>query len=256
MGISAKTLITQAAQKIGVLGRGQKLAGDEAMDWLRGMKQMLDAWSLEQLMIPFLTRETFSLDAQQAFTIGPGGDFDTERPISIMEMEIIDAAGDTYRVHQCPLNVWTRVQEPVSARPMRFFVEDGYPLATIRFDRIPYDPTVRMWSQKPITVWRIEDLDVIGNPDFAGQTEPTSALTTETLMADIEFDRGYESCIVFNLAVYMAADYDKMPSALVLGMAQQLKDRIKAQNIKVPQLEIEPGLAPAHSYYDIIEGPG
>lgn len=303
MGVTAKRLIDQAASKIGVKGRGKDLAPDELMDFLVGMKNMLDGWSLEHLMIPYRTRETFALSEQQGFTWGTGGDFDSERPISIVQIEIIDLAGETYPVACKPLNSFVMARDDVVARPHFAYWEDGYPLGTLYFDRIPYDPTVRIWSLKPIAAWQVEDLsptqqstttvtqgDMIepltlnGQPvtvddtpvlfldptadgitdvqtvlsDRPAQSISTESLTLQTALAEIEFDRGYENAIIFNLAVYMAPDYDKMPSPLVLQMAENYKRNIKRQNLHVPELTYDPQIAARRGgrRYDIYDGPG
>lgn len=255
MGITAKKLIEQAASKIGVKGRGMPLQTDELMDWLTGMKQMLDSWALEELMIPVVTRETFALSKQQSFTIGPGGDFDTPRPMEILSLEIIDAGGENYAPKRVPLGGWVISYDDVEGRPQRWYYERGYPLATIYFDRIPYDPTIRLISRKPIEVWQITNLDVDANPAFAGQSTPTSSLSAATLLADIEFDHGYENAIIFNLAIHMAPDYDKTPTQIVLALAEKFKRNIKDQNLEIPDAQLDGGLMDGGGYYDIVAGP-
>lgn len=165
MGTTALNLINSAARKIGVKGRGRGLPADEAFEWLTGLKRMLDSWSVEHLMIPYRTRETFSLTNAQSYTIGPNGDFDTTRPMSIDEAQVIDAAGYQYELTQVPIERWANLFTPgTTGRPRFFTYENGYPLATIRFDVIPYDPTLVLWTRKPIEAWQIEDLAVPSYP--------------------------------------------------------------------------------------------
>lgn len=256
MGTSAIRIINTAARKIGVIGRGRELPRDEAMDWLQGLKEMLDQWSLESLMIPFLTRETYALTGDRSFTIGRGGDMDTDRPISIEIVQILDGAGNQYPLTEVSKermeNLFYAGEE---GRPRFFHYDRAFPLSTLYLDLEPYDPTLLMWSKKPITAWQIEDLSAVGNPAFAGQELPTSGLSAETLTADIEFDTGYEAALAFNLAIHMAPEYTKEPSATVFGLAEQYKANIRRTNLEPMEMKIEQGFQPSNSYYDVISGP-
>lgn len=258
MGTTAANIINSAAKKIGVKGRGRSLSAEDMFDWLTGLKRMLESWSVESLMIPYNTRETFSLsDTTRNYTIGPNGDFDTTRPLSIVEAQIIDAAGEYYELTCVPIERWANLYTPGDvARPRFITFERGYPLATIRLDAIPYDPTLLLWSRKPIEAWQVEDLDVSGNPAWSGQNLPTSGLTDETLQADIEFDVGYENAIIFNLAVQMAPDHGREASPTVMSLAQKFKRDLKRQNAVPRDAQIDSGLsAGGGQRYDIVAGP-
>lgn len=251
MGITAKRIIDQAASKIGVKGRGMDLATDELRDWMEGLAQMLDGWGLEELMIPYVTRETFTLSKQQSFTIGTaGGDFNTVRPLEILSVELIDGAGETYWPTRVPLNTWIMTQDDVEGRPQRWYYENGYPLATLHFDLIPYDPQVRIVSRKPIV-----GVETVAGTTTTFQTVDFIDGDLANLLTEVEFDRGYMNALIFNLAIHMAPDYNKMPSSIVLGLAEKFKRDIKNQNLEVPNLSIEGGLQGGGGYYDIVAGP-
>jgi len=257
VGITAKQLIDSAARKIGVSGKGLDMDASDYMDFLEGLKMMLDGWALEHLMIPYRTKETFTLDGSSSYTIGPGGDFDTVRPLAIADMRISNGSGTDFKVTSVELEQWNRLSATISVgRPNYFFLEAGYPLSTIWFEKAPDDPNVTFWSYKPIEAWQVGDLDVADNPAWAGQDLPTSGLSIATLLADIEFDVGYEAAIVFNLAIVMAPEYEKIPSIVVLNLADSYKSRIKNQNIRVGQLTVDSGLGVSRPYYDITAGPG
>lgn len=257
MGVTAKTLVEDACRKIGVLARGTELSADELMEGLREMKRMLETWSVEQVLIPYRTRESIALPAQQTVTIGPSGDLDTVRPLAISDLELIDTGGLRYRVLPISRTQWIRSHQlAVSARPGHYYFEKGYPLAKINFSSIPYDPTIRLWSYKPIAAWQVDDLDVSGNPSYSGQEIPTSSLTAATLLADIEFDVGYESAIIYNLAVRLAPDYSKPVSTTVEKLAVSTKAAIATANYEIGEMEIPAALRGGMSrYYDINEGP-
>ena len=257
MGTTALQLITDAGRKARILGSGETFDGDEVMDALRSLKMMLDGWSLEELMISYRTRETFALDGSGTYTIGPGGDWDTIAPIGISEVVVIDASGSEWPLNEVSLNQWTKMgNKTTQSRPVYFYHERGYPLQKIRLSSLPVEPTIRMWSYKPISVWQVEDLSFpTPNPSFSGQETPTSALDDQTLAADIEFDTGYELAIVYNLAIHLAADYNRSLHPVVVQVAHDSKEKIKLRNLEVPSANIDRGLGFPREYYDIWKGP-
>ena len=257
MGITALQLITDAGRKARILGSGEQFDGSEAMDALRALKMMLDSWSLEELMIPYRTRESFALDGSGSYTMGPGGDWDTVAPMAISEVSIVDGAGQEWSLTETSLNQWVSFGDVTTAgRPAYFHHERGFPLQTIHLSSLPVEPTIRMWSYKPIAAWQIEDLDFpTPNPTFSGQEIPTSALDDKTLTADIEFDQGYEMAIVYNLALHLSADYNRQMHPVVVAVAHDSKALIKRRNIEVPMAKMDGGLSSQAAFYDIVKGP-
>src|SRR3990167_4920612 len=99
-------MITSGLRKSGEYSTGETLGSDVTSDGLAVMNTMLESWSLERLMCYQITQESLALTASDGtYTIGTGGDFNTDRPTKIVDpcfirdssnldspLQIIDAA--------------------------------------------------------------------------------------------------------------------------------------------------------------------
>lgn len=86
--VSAQTIITGALELIGVLAEGETPTYAQSQQGLRRLNMMLRGWSLQPRTFLVTEREVFDLVAGKGstsdpYTIGPGGDLDTERPMAI-----------------------------------------------------------------------------------------------------------------------------------------------------------------------------
>src|SRR3990167_9617090 len=105
---TASSLIFRALQMTGEKARGGSLTSSEKTECLDALNSMMESWSIERLLIYQLLQESFALTASDgSYTIGSGADFDTTRPVKIVDpcfirdsgnddtpVEIVDA--DTY----------------------------------------------------------------------------------------------------------------------------------------------------------------
>lgn len=81
---SAYDIIRIAMQHIGVLAEGETMSADQSTDGLRALNDVLETWSLQSLAVWGSLVETFATVAgQAAYTIGPTGNWNTERPVSV-----------------------------------------------------------------------------------------------------------------------------------------------------------------------------
>lgn len=81
---SAQSVITDAFTDINVLSPGETLSADYVQDGLRRLKRFVSQLRTQGFTAPFISREVFPITANQSlYTIGPGGDFDTQRPQAI-----------------------------------------------------------------------------------------------------------------------------------------------------------------------------
>jgi len=84
MGTSALTLITASLTDIGVLQQGSPVSPADAQDCLRRLNRMVSGWQTQYNTVTAIERMVFDLVAnQQTYTIGPGGDFDVPRPLTV-----------------------------------------------------------------------------------------------------------------------------------------------------------------------------
>lgn len=241
---TVRDLITDALLLIGAVASGENPTAAEQADALRSLNRMKDSWSGEGILIPKFIREVFVLTpGQSKYTIGPEGDFDTERPTLIYKAAASDAdivvneltpfiPGDpladpptedvpaTYEtivnsVYEIPVKVMN-IQEwaAISSKKMgstyvqMIYLEGTSPLNTIDVWPVPnVQSALVLYSQKPMSNF-ISANDVV------------------------ELPPGYEDAIVYNLALRLAPSYGKQVSAEVAASAQETKANISRNNIR------------------------
>lgn len=200
---TAGDLITSAFLKIGV----DAPTANQTASALTSLNNMVSSWGGD-LMAPSLTRENFTLTAGDAeYTIGSGGDFDTVRPIRIESAFLRDT--DSY---DWPLSVMAAkdvnavTYKATEAKPDGFYFIPEVTLAKIIFECEPdiaYGFYIESWK------------------NF---TEFTDTTTTVTLPNE------YKEAIVYNLAISLAEDWDRVVSKTVQMRAQETRYLISAAN--------------------------
>lgn len=100
MSITALSILNGAFDLIGVKSQGETLSGADAQDGLRRLNNLVRAWQNQSLTIPYVNREVFPLVANQnTYTIGPGGDLETDRPPEVVGAGLLlNAAPITYAI--------------------------------------------------------------------------------------------------------------------------------------------------------------
>lgn len=190
--MTATQIISAAYNKIGLFNP----QSDELSDALTSLDNMLQLWGIE-FLVPSVTRESFSLvSGTSAYTIGDGGDFDTDRPIRILGAFIRDSSSDY------PLTIIQdeeynqEILKSDSAIPTKVYCLSEYPLGQIIFDTSPDDTYVCYF-------------------EFAKNFDRYTALTDE-----VELPAYYNDPIIYNLAVKLAEDNTMNPPATVAAMAE------------------------------------
>lgn len=78
------TLLKDSMRLAGVLATGETPTADEAVDGLRVLNDLLENWSTQPLAVWQTANEAFTtVPGQATYTIGPGGNFNTARPVRI-----------------------------------------------------------------------------------------------------------------------------------------------------------------------------
>jgi hypothetical protein len=200
---TAGDLITASFLKIGV----DSPSSNQTASALISLNNMISSWGGQQLY-PSLTREQFTLTIGDAeYTIGPSGDMNTVRPIKIENAFLRDSES-----YDTPLGIFAAkdynkiLYKNVHARPSKLYFIPEVTLAKIIFDSEPdaaYTFCVESWK------------------NF---TEFSLTTTTSTLPNE------YKEALVYNLAVSLAEDWDRVPSKSVLMRAEETKWILSAAN--------------------------
>ena len=213
-------LIRSAMRKIGVLAAGEPLPADEGDDAKVVFSQMVDAWSLESLLIPVVSVVTKQLIiGQSEYTIGiypgltiPDNHIETARPEKILAAFIRDAYDTDYIQEVIDVKTFSRISRKTnSSRPSRFYNRKGWPMNTILFESLPYtDETLYLEVVQPLSVY----------------------LSTASLTDVVNLPPGYEQVLIYNLAIMLADEWGKSVSNVVGVTATEGKKRIKRANFR------------------------
>ena len=230
-----RSVIESSMRLIGVIAQGETPSAQNATDALEALKSMLESWSLERLTIPVRKRRVFPLVSGKAsYTIGPGGDFDISRPVSIDNAGLVVETGANeaeYPIRILSPQEWEGIlQKNMQADlPTKLYVDGSSPLDTVTLWPVPAVVNdVALYCREPLE-------------------------TNLTLNDDFEFPIGYYQAIRYSLALELAAEFEREPSALVVSKAATALANIKRQNIRDELMSVDPGLQ-ARSRFNIYTG--
>lgn len=234
--MKARELISTSARLIGALAEGESLSAQGAVDALASMNRMIGNWSTQRLLVHSILRETFPLSAGvQAYTMGTGATFDTDRPQALERAGVlVTASGSTteYPLRIATVEQWAEivVKDVQSDFPSDVYPEGTYPDETLNFWPVPSSAqTVVLYSRKPIS----------------------SIATLDTV---ISVPPGYEEAMVYNLAIRLAPEYGKMVPDAVALVANDSLANLKTMNHTPRYLETDPALRQRRGTYDIYRG--
>ncbi len=179
------------------------------------LRMMLDTWSVEGLMVPSVVREQFALCCGQvSYLMGPGGDWDTVRPIEILDIRVLFGGIDVpvpvvgYDDYAAVALKNLMVDPPRLAWP-----DNNYPLQKITFYPIPNSAlTITLVSEKPLA-------EIQGIFDSAA------------------FPPGYLEALTYNLALRLGDE-----KASTARVAEDCRRFIKARNVRPVTMAVDPAL--------------
>ena len=230
---TAREIITDAFYKITVLGTGQSLSNEDAQRGFSILNQMLSIWSVDGNMIFYTTRETFSLTGAASYTIGSGGDFNTDRPNRIVSAYTTSGTTD-YWLSEYDVEQYARIdQKSDGGIPDIYYYDANYPLATLYLYPAPT-------SQSSITLFTEKSLTQFSSLD-----------------SDLTFPPEYETALIYTLAVWAAPEYERLVTPAVEKIATRTYKAIEGQNKRnknnVSQIVV-PRSAGAYNGYNIYRG--
>src|SRR5215469_8176894 len=213
-------LVTGTLQKIGVYSPGEQVPDDDAAATLTIINDMLDMWSNESLAVYANVTQSFPMIAgQTTYTIGPGGQINAARPLTILDDPgtawTVDGGGFKYPARVVQQAEWNQI-----AAGNISFVQSTIALL------IFYDP------QFPLGIINMYPAPASGFTFFFNYRMILSDLT---LAGNLSLPPGYVKAIKDNAAVqawpYFKAD-NSTPPANVMRDALQSLAVIKRMNSK------------------------
>ena len=228
---TANDLVRAAMRLIQVSAVDTDLTDSELKDGIESLNRMIDACSLEELMLYQVIREQFPLvSGKNPYSIGLGGDWDTTRPTKIVgayltlnngsipvDYPMIVLNYDDYNA--------IRLKTLSTNFPGYMYYQPSFPIAEAYIYPIfaPNDPSTQGPAYVTITSWKPFDVVV----------DPT---------AYISLPPGYWEAIVFNLAVRIAEEYQFDMRQTTVQLAQSAIKRIKRMNQRTVTLQTDVAL--------------
>lgn len=209
---TANELILSACQKLGVKESGGTLTALEQADCLNVLNSMLDAWSIEKLLIYHTAQALYLWVAGNiSYTIGAGGAFNGQRPLSIEPGTFfrsgtgaVDTPVEILRSRQT-YDAYS-VKGSVGGIPDALFLDATYPLATLYCYPVP-DTSITLFLNYKILL-----------QNFAAVTDVAV------------LPPGYRWAIEHNLAVALESVFQAPAPASVKSAAADAKRTIKRSN--------------------------
>lgn len=218
-----RQIITSSLKALGILGQSDDLENEQATDGLNAINELLASWGVDRNIAHVLDRQTYTLTAGQgSYTIGTGGDFNTDRPVDIADNGYISSGSVDY-----PLRCFTRpgynwiADKTSQDRPTRLYYDPDYPLGKIYFDYVPSSAfTIVIDVQIPIASIATLDTTIVLPPEYA-------------------------RALKWNLCLELAPDYEINPRKGIQDNAEESLNMIRANNATIEPLRFDAALVPA-----------
>ena len=214
---TALDLIKGAMRLIGAIATGETPTADEANDGLSVLNDVLEGWSLEGLAVWGSSNQTFNtVPGQKLYTVGPGGNFNTDRPVSIFG-GYCTFGGVDFQIQVVDQLAYNRIALKTQQQPIveqMLYVNEN-PLGFLTLWPVPS-------SSIPITL-------------SCGRILTSVASLATTLV----YPPGYAKALRYALAVHLAAEYGKIPTPDVAAIARDSKGNIKNANNVSPLMAFD-----------------
>lgn len=204
-------------QKGGILIKNEDPADDEANDALDTLNALLESISNDALNIFARTWETFTLVAGQAsYTIGTGGNFNTERPMQIVDCYLKSDLID-YDMEVIPDEAYDSITyKTLTGIPEFLNYSNAYPTSIIRLYPVP-STGYQLFLLSEKMVQSFPNLDTI-----------------------MVLPNGWARFLIYALAVELGPDYNQPANPLLIGLAKEAMGKIKTGVARVRTMDAYP----------------
>lgn len=221
-------MIDRAMRLIAQISPGVTSTTSEYATGLEALNAMLDSWRNERLMVWSILDEPLTLvSGQSSYTVGSGGDLNTNRPVRIESAYLVDSGNVSYQVNILNAEEYAAIALKSSTSTLPNYIY--------------YDPDMasgHLWVYPvPSAAYTLHVLT----------WTPMQSFTTKETTAYLA--PGWERCIAYNLAIEIAPEFEKQPSPLVMKIAQEAKSQIKRINMTPVKMytELAALINPRHS---------
>jgi hypothetical protein len=249
MTTTVREIIQAAMRKVSIIQPGEVPTDSDLDISVESMAGLIDSWSNDRLMIYTINPYYFvAVPSQQEYTLGPGGDWDIERPMQIQEAyvnynsQITGTPGNwiitnvsntaALPIAQANDSQWASIpiKQLTAVFPTIMYDNGNYPLRTIYLYPIPTQYQV-------IALWLWQPLDYY-----------------DTIDDQVAFPPGYERALIYNLAVELAPEFGKLVPEDVLATAINSKMTLAAINSSPQTMSHDRSLGQSGSVWNWIYG--
>lgn len=218
MTTSVLDICNDALQKNNAIALGETGSPEEVQGALTRLNEMIEAWNTERLAVYGVESQVFPLTAgKQTYTIGPGGDFNTTRPVRIEKIITRDSSGNDFDCHFTEdYKEYSRIvtKTTSSTLPQLIYDDADFPLRTLHY-----------W---PITSDGSYSSVIYSMRQISGFTSLSDTVTVPP---------GYKRALKYNLAVELGPEYGREPKANLRNLAVTSKADIKRRNVVIGRLQ-------------------
>jgi len=210
---SANTISTDALKKARIIGRDDTPTTSQLLQGYNALNDLLESWSLENMMVLYDTLESFTLVAGTGeYTYGAGGTLNSARPVTIRDECFIRSGDYDTPVKLVHLAVYRSItNKSLNGSPEIIAINPEYPLAKVFLFPVPSEAcSLYIKASKQLTT-------------FSDQTTAVALYP------------GYGRALISNLAVELCSDYGKKILPSLTYTAGQSKGVIKVHNSKLPK---------------------
>ncbi len=242
---TAGTIINGSLKLIGVLSEGETANAEQSADAFARLNDIVDGLGVQRFSMLTRSRTVFTPIANQStYTIGPSGaDWTAPRPVTV------EAAG-----------LILTSSNPTVEIPLTLLSDDQYAMIGIKAltstlpTELYYNPTIASgWGS--VFLWP--------TPTTAANTialyVPVAVTQFTNLSTTVILAPMYAKALRYRLALELAPEFGRELSAAIIAIAQESWAQIKAVNVHLSDLTVDPALAInsySQSYYNILDDQG
>jgi hypothetical protein len=223
-------LITRSLRVIGWLRIGELPSNDVAQGVLGIANSLLQSFNLDRNKIFTISRTVYTMPAaQKTFSIGPGAEFNSDRPNEITAANLLLQTSPAYRI---PLDLLNEEQYAAITVPDIVSIPRKIWYQTNFKQTAPIGSGLIYFWPVPNGIYQVEL--------FASQNLPALVLLTDTL----KYPDGYERMIVNNLAVEIAPEFGRQVTPELAAIAVASMEAVVSKNAPSPILGTDPAISP------------
>lgn len=219
-GVIVSDLIRSSMRLIGVLASGEQPTPDEINDGLLVLNDMLENWSTETMSVWGSSNQTFALvPGQSIYTIGPAGNWNTDRPVDIDD-SYMTFSGVDFPVKVISQEAYNEINLKSMQQPIveRLLYVNEFPLGKVTVWPVPTQANNITLTMKRILDFPVALADTLTGPP------------------------GFVKAIRYCLAIEMAPEFGVEPSPTVVSVAADAKGDYKRANTPIVEAQFDPAL--------------